>query len=109
MPYRRTRSGQVVEETQRVTEMNKNKFLHGKFSIVRTLLVAAIAAPIFLTGFIYVLYKMDRKYMEPWHRPYQLPPYARKLSPEEQARYNEEEEWEDREAQQKALEVKKQP
>lgn len=90
-----------------MTEMNKNEFLHGKFSIVRTLIVAAIAAPIFLTGFIYVLYKMDRKYMEPWHRPYQLPPYARKFSMAEKAEIYAAEEREYREAQQNALEAKK--
>ena len=90
-----------------VTEMNKNEFLHGKFNIVRTLLVTAIVAPIFLTGFIYVLYKMDRKYMEPWHRPYQLPPYARKFSMAEKAEIYAAEEREYREAQQNALEAKK--
>ena len=84
-----------------------SKFLSRKFNIVRTLIVTAIAAPIFLTGFIYVLYKMDRKYMEPWHRPYQPPPYARKFSVTEKAEIYAAEEREYREAQQKALEAKK--
>ncbi len=84
--------------------MNKNEFLHGKFSIVRTLIVAALAGSLFTIGLIYASYKTTGS-----GKPYRIPPYARKLSPEEQVIYDYEEEREDREAQQKALEVKKQP
>ena len=62
-----------------MTEMNKNEFLHGKFSIVRTLIVAAIAAPIFLAGFIYATYKSEMKYLEQWHQP---GPDIQSLSPD---------------------------
>ena len=37
--------------------MNKNEFLHGKFSIVRTLIVAAIAGSVFSIAAIYIGYK----------------------------------------------------
>ena len=73
--------------------MNKNEFIHGKFSIVRTLIVAALAGSIFTIGLIYAAYKTIGS-----GRPYRIPPYARKLSKTEWAEIHTEEEREEREA-----------
>ena len=84
--------------------MNKNEFLHGKFSIVRTLIVAALAGSLFTIGLTYAAYKTIGS-----GRPYRIPPYARKHSIAEKAEIYAAEELEYREAQQKALDAAKRP
>ena len=82
--------------------MSKNEFLHGKFNIVRTLLVAALAGSLFTIGLIYAAYKTTGS-----GKSYRIPPYARKFSMAEKAEIYAAEEREYREAQQNALEAKK--